>query len=174
VKPWDWFSVKMGSDEMASQRMLIATLAGEAATETAKRFASWRGASPSAVLAVDHFCEALRANAVSLSILYFAEWMDRWLMGDRVPGPGAVCGRRFEATCLTCAEAVDWAGRCGDQWQEQQWLAARLREAATRWTDLAQPQVVVIVREVFDGSALDEDIEASFRVIPPWLPDLPK
>ncbi len=155
---------------MASQRLFIATLAGEAAAATANRFLSWRNATPAdGAVAVDRFCAALRDNGTSLPVVYFSAWIDRWLMGDQVPGPGTVEGRRFQATCFSREEAVIWASRCGSQYQEQEWLAARLREAALAWKSLTDRAVVVVVREVFDGSTIDEEVQASLAVLPAWL-----
>jgi hypothetical protein len=154
---------------MALQRLFIATLAGDAATVTANRFLSWRHAAALDTAAVDRFCAALRANATSLPVVYFSEWVDRWLMGDQVSGPGTIEGQRFQATCFSRQEAIDWAGRCGSQHQEHDWLAARLREAASAWSGLVDRVVVVVVREIFQNSTLDEDIQASFAVAPTWL-----
>jgi len=155
---------------MASQRLFVATLAGDAAAATANLFLSWRAASPAFdTLAVDRFCTSLRDNGTSLPIVYFCEWIDRWLMGDQVPGPGAIEGRRFQTACFSRQEAIDWASRCGSQYQEQEWLATRLREAALAWSGLADRVVVVVVREVFDGSTMDEEVQASLAVVPRWL-----
>ncbi len=155
---------------MASQRLFIATLVGDAAAATGNLFLSWRS-SASAVdtVAVDRFCAALRDNGTSLPIVYFSEWIDRWLMGDRVPGPGTVEGVRFQSSCFSRKEAIDWAGRCGNQHQEQDWLAARLREAASAWSGVADHVVVAVVREALDGSTLDEEVWASLGVVPAWL-----
>lgn len=155
---------------MASQRLFIAAIAGETAAKTASLFALWRADSSTAdKLAVDGFCAALRENADSIHVLYYSEWIDRWLMGDRVPGPGMVKGRRFQATCLSRAEAIDCAAHCGGQFQEEEWLGARLREAALAWNDLVEPITVVVVRQVLDGSATDEEIRAALGVVPSWL-----
>ena len=153
---------------MASQRLFIATLAGEAAAVTANLFLSWRTAAPAADT-VDCFCAAIRANAMSLPVVYFSEWVDRWLMGDLVPGPGTVEGRRFQTTCLSREKAVEWAGRCDSQCQEQVWLATRLREAAAAWTGLADRAVIVVVREVLEVSATDEEVQAALGLVPAWL-----
>ena len=90
-------------------------------------------------------------------------------MGDKVPGPGAVEGRRFEVTCFSPEEAVDWAHRCGNQFQEQEWLAARLREAASAWSGLTDRLIVVLVREVFDASTREEEVQTALGVVPTWL-----
>lgn len=151
---------------MAKQRLTVSTFAGESAAAVAALVRSWRTGSDPA--AVDRFCAALRENGLSLPIVYFCEWVDRWLMGDLVPGPEAVEGRRYQAACLSPEQALALAGRCGQQFAEQQWLASRLREAAAAWSG-AERQAVVVVREVLGGSTTDEVVEASLGVVPEWL-----
>src|SRR5450755_4785803 len=108
---------------MATQRLTVATFAGESASVVAALVHSWRiGSDPAAV---DRFCAALRENGQSLPIIYFCEWIDHWLMGDLVPGPEAAQGRRYETTCLLPEQALAWAGQCGHQFSEQRWLASR-------------------------------------------------
>jgi len=132
-------------------------------------FRSWRAGSLFNPEAVDRFCEQLRANGTTLPVLYFCEWVDRWLMGDLVPGPGALEGRRYQATCLTPNQAREWANRCGEQCDEEQWLATRLREAALAWEGVANGCAVLGLREVLGGSTLDEEVLASLRGVPDWL-----
>src|SRR5205809_4781704 len=152
---------------MATQRMTVATLAGDSAAAVTALFRSWRtGYDPAAV---DRFCAALRDNGLSLPIVYFCEWIDRWLMGDLVPGPEAVAGHRFEATCGTTREAAEWSRRCGNQFPEQLWLAARLRESAEAWSSLIPEAVVVVLREPLGPSTLDEEVTASLDHVPQWL-----
>lgn len=152
---------------MATQRLMIATLAEAAANQVRDVFSGWRTNPDPAAL--DRFCVALRDNCLSLSVLYFAEWVDRWLMGDLIPGPDACEGSRFQAACMSPNEARAWAGRCGQQFPEQESLAARLREAAAAWEGTLEPRVVLVVREVVGPSATDEEIIASLRQAPPWL-----
>ncbi len=154
---------------MATQRLLIASLVGQAATVTRERFSRWRSPTTRAdVVAVDRFCEALRANAASLTVLYFSEWIDRWLMGDDLPGPGKVEGRRFQTTCFSSTEALEWAASyC--RHQERQWLTARLREAASAGIWLMEPRLVVVVREILGLSATDEEIRQALDSAPSWL-----
>jgi hypothetical protein len=102
-------------------------------------------------------------------MIYFSEWIDRWLMGDVVPGPGAVQGHQFEVWCGVPSAVVELAERSGHQFQEQQWLAARLQEAALAWQPLIGKTVVVVIREVLDSSATDEEVTASSQRIPGWL-----
>src|SRR5579871_4396039 len=139
---------------MATQRLTVATLAGRASTAVAARFQQWSNApDPDAV---DRLCAAILEHSLCLPVVYFAEWIDRWLMGYAVPGPGAVEGRQFQATCFSPASANAWADRCGNQFAEQGWLAARLREAAAGWGTVTEEYAVVVIREAVDASATDD------------------
>ncbi|MSQ94835.1 MAG: hypothetical protein EXR98_09805 [Gemmataceae bacterium] len=149
------------------QKLIAATVIGESATAVVTLFHAW--AKVIDQVAVDRFCDALRHNGTSLPVVYYCEWVDRWLMGDLVPGPRAVMGQRYEAACLSPQEALAWAEQCGDQWQEQTWLAARLREATAGWGTTTDQYAIVIVREVLDVSTTDEEVQASVGVIPDWL-----
>ena len=152
---------------MATQRLSVATLAGHAAVAITAVFDQWRRAPvPDQI---DRFCTSLRENGLSLPVVYFAEWVDRWLMGDEVPGPEAVHGRRFEASCLLPSAAIAWAAERGKQFQEQVWLASRLREAAAGWGPVTECYAVVVVREVISTSTLDEEVRASIGFVPHWL-----
>jgi hypothetical protein len=136
----------------------------------AGHFERWQAAADSE--SVDRFCAALRENGLSLPVVYFSEWVDRWLMGNLVPGPNAVEGRRFQAACLLPDQAVVWADQCGEQFSEQKWLAARLREAAGGWGTVAEQYAVVVIREVLGGSTTDEEVQASLDSVPEWLASL--
>jgi len=81
---------------VATQWLTVATLMGESALTVKAQFERWRSAYDPEV--VDAFCLSLQKNALFLKVVYFARWIDRWLMGDQLPGPGAVDGRRF---CVT-------------------------------------------------------------------------
>jgi len=117
---------------------------------------------------VDLFCATLRENGLSLPIVYFCEWVDRWLMFDLVPGPEPAKGERYQVACFQPDEALAWAGQCGHQFPEQEWLASRLREAAAGWGG-AECRAVVVIREVLGGSTSDEEVEACLGVVPEWL-----
>ena len=149
------------------QRMLMATLAGDAA-DAAADFFHHLASSPDPII-VDRFCAAISDNRLSLPIVYFCEWVDRWLMGDRVPGPAARDGRRYQASCMTPAEANAWAEKCGTQYQEELSFASRLREAAHGWRTVADRYTIVVVREVLHVSTGDDEVEVSLSGVPSWL-----
>jgi hypothetical protein len=152
---------------MATQRLTVATIAGAAADAVESLLLSRRVVPrPDAV---DAFCEGLRVHCADAALLYFSAWVDRWLMGDLVPGPGAVEGIRYQLTGMSPEEAVSRAARCGTQFDEQQWLAARLREAASANAALVERRLVLVVREPWGASALDVEVEAAARGVPDWL-----
>jgi len=152
---------------MATQRLTVATLAGDAAAAVAALFESWRLDPDPA--AVDQFCTNLRENVMSLPVVYFCEWVDRWLMGDQIVGADGAEGRQYHAACLSPKQAEALAGRCGNQFQEQQWLAARLREAAAGWGTVAERYVVVVIRQVVGPSTTDDEVKLSLKSVPAWL-----
>jgi hypothetical protein len=151
---------------MATQRLTVATLVGESAITAAALFDSWRSACDPA--AVDRLCATLRDNGTALPVLYFCEWIDRWLMGNFVPGPDPAQGRMYQAACLSPEQALAWAEHCGHQFPEQEWLAARLREAVGCWPNISR-RAIVVIRQVLDGSTTDAEVEASLSGIPDWL-----
>ena len=154
---------------MATQRMIVATLIGAAAAVVAKLFADWR--SRPDPTAVDQLCVSLRDHYLSLPVVYFSEWADRWSMGDSLSGD-VVEGRRYHAACLSPKQAEECAARCGQQFFEQGWLAARLHEAAIDCASVAEQGVVVLLREVIGPTTIDEEIRRSLSVIPVWLATL--
>jgi hypothetical protein len=133
-------------------------------------FASGRNTpAPRDPAAVDQFCESLRANGTALSVVYFCEWVNYWLMGDRVPGPGAVEGRKYQAACLSPAAAIEWADTGPREFQEDEWFDRQLRQAADAWAPIARPAVVVVARRVLGGSATDDEVRAALQGVPQWL-----
>lgn len=152
---------------MATQRLSIATIAGEAADIIASRFVHWRHSPDTS--AIDSFCDALRNQGHTLPVIYFCEWIDYWLMGDMVPGPDAIEGRQFQIACLTPEQAQAWSDSVGNQHQEQEWLATRLREAAKEWGVIADKRMIVVIREVLGPSASDEEVQISLNNVPEWL-----
>jgi hypothetical protein len=94
---------------MATQRLTIATIAGDAAGVVSTLFQQWQTGRESDRAVVDHFCQQLRAHSAELPIVCFCEWIDHWLMGNLVPGVGAVEGKRFHAACMTPERALSLA-----------------------------------------------------------------
>jgi hypothetical protein len=152
--------------KVPTQRLTLATVVGQSAEAISALFDSWRINEDRP--ASDALCTALRKNGTALPVIYFCEWIDHWLMGDEVPGPDSVMGRIYQASCLTPEQALAWATRLGNQFLEQQWLAARLREASNVWSSI-EPRVVLTLREVLTSTVTDDELKLSLNVIPNWL-----
>lgn len=151
---------------MATQRMTVATIAGEAGQMVARLFRKWHSTPAAdqqdAVRAlVDEFAEQLRRRGGIPPIVYYCEWFDCWSMGYDVQLGLFVEGKQFGARCGPRRDAMAWSEECGNQFPEQQWLAMRLCEAAEAWQLLAEPAVVVILRQVLGASYTDEEVVAS-------------
>jgi hypothetical protein len=151
-----------------TQRWVVALVAGRTAVTIAALFQTWRRAVhvPGKV---DKFCNDLRTHSSALPVLYYSEWIDRWLGSDAFPEPQIVSGRRFEACCLPAVRVREWSKQVDRQFPEQEWFANRIREASRAWQPSMSESVVLIVREVLGGSATDEEIAQSFLSIPEWL-----
>jgi hypothetical protein len=150
---------------MGTQWIIVATIAGDSSGRVAAGFRAWT-AQPDPT-AIDAFCIALRENGPCLPIVYYSTWLDRWSMGDFVPG--LLAGQRFEATCLTAETAKEWSDRRPNQFAEHGWLAARLREAAAALDGLAKQRVIIVVREVIGPSATDDEVRSCLGTLPAWL-----
>jgi len=165
---------------MATQRLTIAKVGGRSAQLVAAQFQNWQrhaneDRSPSEVsAAVDRFAAQLRDNAHCPPILYFAEWIDQWSMGDLVPGLGddsavVVAGSRFEACCHKPPIAMRATTINGQEAQEVRWLRSRIQEAENAWSELTQEAVIIVLREPLGALVSDEELTESLGSIPPWL-----
>ena len=55
------------------------------------------------------------------------------------------------------------------QWTETDWFVGRLREAIGARQELAERAVVVVLRQVVQGTVLDEEVTASLKSVPDWV-----
>ena len=122
---------------MPTQRMITATFAGKSAEFAEAQFARWRGSPNPAEL--DRFCRSIRDNALSLVIVYYSEWLDRWSSGYHVPGPGTVDGKRYSATSFTPDAASSYAQSIAIPAAEHSCFVQRLRDAAHGWGGIGEP-----------------------------------
>lgn len=158
---------------MASQLFTIAVIAGQAAAAVRDRFAHWdstasqdseSGTNPE----VDAFCEALQRHRTDLTILYYCQWIDRWLFGADVSKEKWQEGKRFSACALRPEQAERLAQR-PPQDQENAWMATRLKEASEVWKPPAGDTVMVVIRQILGVSADDREIVAACDTVPEWL-----
>ncbi len=177
---------------MATQRITIAKIAGEAGMAVVEQFRKWAAAPTTQDLSlwdpeqwpasvrqeVDRFAVRLRLHAADLPVLYFCEWIDRWSMFDlfldlrpnEAAWPLSVYANQFEAFCYALPNDEALIRRRAQQehqFQETSWFVTRLCEAIEAWGSVAA--ALVVLREVSGGSALDREIEASLEGLPPWV-----
>jgi hypothetical protein len=55
------------------------------------------------------------------------------------------------------------------QWQEEDWFVACLRETVEAWKDCVDQAAVLVLRHVVWASALDDEIKESLQRAPDWL-----
>ena len=151
---------------MPTQRLTVATIAGEAGKTVAGLFAKWHatqadGEQDEVRSAVDEFVKQLLTRGGIPPVVYYCEWFDCWSMGDDIHFGTTVEGKQFEASCGSRGEAIDWAEKLPNQFPEQEWLAARLRGASQAWQLLCQQATVVISRQVLGPLYTDEEVLAS-------------
>lgn len=169
---------------MASQRVTLIKVGGVAARIVASKFRQWQAdlnhgqLAEEARLAIDAYVEVLRVNAHAPPVVYFAEWIHLWSMGDLLPGLGdaravTLAGNRFEVCCHQPPVQFQATTIAGAMSQESRWLKQRLAEAEDAWGSLVSESVVIIVREPLGGLVSDEEISASLKTVPNWLPNMP-
>jgi hypothetical protein len=153
---------------MATQKITVATFGGETAVVISEFYRKW-SVSPDCD-SIDQFCQALTDTEFRLPALYlyFCQWLDGWLMGDQVPGPGKVSGKHFEFTCLSQPDTIVIAGEIKQQFPEQKWLSNHLLEAVSEVGSM-QGNRVVVVRDVLGPSISGDDQRAALSTIPDWL-----
>jgi hypothetical protein len=184
---------------MATQRITIAKIAGRAASVVRTRFAEWSAArtvrDPSlwsadqwpadCRRAVDAFAARLRAEAHVPPVVYFSEHVDLWSMGDLfdryLPTGGdlrVVMGDEFVLTCYSLPDGGTLGSRLEDRSgqgaadehpQEHHWFRARLSEAVRAWDPLCGEAVLVLLRQILEGSVTDEEMKQSLLRAPPWV-----
>ena len=163
---------------MASQRITVLKIVGTAGAVLCETVRSLR-AAPESADRTDSLARQLLAHRTELPVVSYVEWVDRWLMGDDVPGlferigGVVVAGRAFEIGACDPPELVNGLPTEGWQFDEQTILVRRLREVAAEWRPLARPAVLVVIREVLGASALDEEVRAAAASadVPEWIAD---
>ena len=125
---------------------------------------------------VGRFAESLDAHRTELPVVYYTEWLDRWSMFNTFSEPFAARGGsvlratgRFDLVCCTDRPAEMLTLPAGGwQWDEQAWLAARLREVATAWEGMGGSSLVLL-RAASAPSTEDEEVTAAMAGDPEWL-----
>ena len=180
---------------MASQRLIIAKIAGAAATYTLELFTRWSGGRegcgstgwfprlwPESVREeADDWAASLRENGHKPPVVFFAEYVDLWSYSppDRYFGEHGliqVLSNRYELYCIqlplsASAQTEIHNVRVNGQWSEDRLFGIMIEEAVAAWNELVKddPAVLVFIRRITAGAAEDHEITASLAGTPPWL-----
>lgn len=180
---------------MASQRMIVAKVGGEAAVSLFDRFRNFdpqgtplRGDRDSRSGGeLQHFVSCLRAHSHCPPVLFYAEYVDMWSMGDVFTRPFAGCNRRRFLQVEDGIELMVYRlpdkGRLertiraalrskrarSAQWQETRLYLTILLESVLSWEEIKGKTAVVVVRDVHGSLVLDEDVIRSMKHVPDWI-----
>lgn len=119
---------------------------------------------------MDEFVVRLKAHSAELPVTYYCEWIDRWLMGDEFKGHLRAWGDRCDViVCFSRARALHRARSMRRQSDEQRWLATRLKECATAFDGGADLSAILLIRETYRSTAIDEEYRMAVATIPEWM-----
>jgi hypothetical protein len=181
---------------LATQRITIAKVGGVAAEVILRLLREWSEARitsdpetwastqwPADIRRkADTLSDRLRANSCAPPVVYFAEWVDMWSMGDQFrhwlappdgPPPFVVHADQFEVYAAAIPDGGRLARHLANagprQHVEQDWYVRRLREAVEAWGQVVERAVIVVLRQVIEGSVTDEEMRVSLDRLPGWL-----
>lgn len=175
---------------MASQRVLLFTIAGDFADAVWDDIRRWSDARVAVVNdewspddwpdeikhAIDDFVSRLETSGYSPPVLYRSEHVDCWSTGDvfetaLVKGHPDDCRRLFTASHEIIATRVRYSEQIipdRDSPDETVWLYTHINEAVAAWSAFAENTLVLIVRTVLGASWKDEEITRSLSGMPAW------
>lgn len=175
---------------MASQRVLLFTIAGPLSQEIWSDIERWSDARQSDAQnewspddwptktheEVDRLVARLIDHGFTPPILYRSEHVDLWSMGDVFttalvkPHPDGTrqlftCSHEVIATRVRFTEQIIPDADAND---ETRWLYSRINEAIAAWGSFAEERLVVLVRTVLGGLWTDDDVSNAVGEIPSW------
>lgn len=175
---------------MASQRVLLLTIAGELADTIWNDIRQWSDARVAVASdewssddwpdpikhQVDHFVARLTTAGYLPPVLYRSEHVDCWSMGDvfetaLVKGHPDYCRRLITESHEIIATWVRFTEQIipdEDSRDETVWLYTHVNEAIAAWSTFAENRLVLLVRSVLGGLWEDDDVSNSLRGIPSW------
>ena len=178
---------------MATQRLTIAKIGGQAAAATLDQFRAWHLARlvttnnewaseqwPQSVRqSADAWAETLREHAHYPPVVFFAEYVDLWshcppdrYLRDR--GLIQIMADRYELFCAELPLSESAAATLGriraeGQHDEDRFFGTVTLEAASAWEALVESAVLVFLRHVIGASVSDAELSDSLRTIPTWV-----
>lgn len=132
---------------------------------------------------MDALADALRANAAQPPVVFFNEDVDTWSMGDIFLGGFPensdalyqVIGETVSMLCYVLPDDglldahLRRRLRRRNLFPETRWYYQRLLEALHAWEENVPESVLIVVRRVLGGLLSDAEIEASAKMLAPWL-----
>ena len=132
---------------------------------------------------MDRLVSVLFQHALDLPTMYFCQYADAWSLGSFVqchvggwPGLIEVGSAKHSLALVpvaaeekTLKARLTKALRKRKMTQEDRWFLVNLREAVDAWSPLCVDSAIIVVRELLGGSWLNEEVEASAKVLPEWL-----
>jgi hypothetical protein len=181
---------------LATQRVTIAKVGGDASDVIATKLHKWASARTSddenfwsgdqwpAIIReeIDEFAEQIRSHSTSPPVIHFIEWVDMWSMFPDFehwltppdgPVPVHICANRYTVYAYILPDGrrlerhLKGAGK--QQWPESDWYIRRLRETVSAWERLVDRAVLVVLRLAFDVAVSDDEVRASLSRVPDWL-----
>ena len=175
---------------MASQRVLLLTIAGGLADSMWNDIRQWSDARvtiaenewssdnwPDAIKSeVNHFVTRLTNTGYHPPVLYRSEHIDYWSMGDvfetaLVKGHSDYCRRILTGPHAIIATWVRFSEQISpeqDAPDETAWLYSHINEAIAAWSNIAERRLVLLVRTVLGSMWEDHNVSDSLRGIPAW------
>jgi len=175
---------------MASQRVLLTTIAGDLANAIWQDICRWSDARTTTSIEewssdewpnatnheVDHFVARLATGAYLPPVLYRSEHVDCWSTGDvfetALVKQHPDYSRRLHtgsheiiATWVQSSERIIPDQEASD---ETVWLYSHINEAIAAWSTFAENRLVLLVRTVLGGLCEDVDVIKSLHGIPEW------
>lgn len=178
---------------MASQRLTIAKVGGEAAKATLRIFGEWSRArlvddqnewSPEqwpedTRRCADAWATELRHSGHKPPVLFYVEYVDLWSSCPplRHIGPDSliqVMADRYELFCLPLPMSGALMGRLQHvrdqgQWDEDHLFASLVLKAASAWNEIVDTAILVFLRQVIGAAVEDQEIQQSLTEVPGWL-----
>lgn len=175
---------------MASQRVLLLTIAGQLADTIWNDIRRWGNARmaaansewssqdwPDAIKSqADRLVARLTQNGYLPPVLYRSEHVDCWSMGDVFESALVKESPDYCCRLLTDSHEIiaTWVHHSEQIFPDQDspdetiWLFSHINEAITAWNAFAETRLVLLFRTVLGGLWEDDEISRSLHGIPSW------
>jgi hypothetical protein len=176
---------------MASQRVLLVAIGGDLATAIWQDICRWNDARATEAedewapedwsldirREVDRFVAKMHRSAFTPPVLYRAEYVDTWSMGDVFETALVKKHRDYSRRLYTNDHEIvaTWVGHSehiipdDEATDETRWLYNRVNEAMDAWSDFAERRLLVLVRSGLGGLWADDEVKCALQGVPEWF-----